>query len=183
MPKKNPKNVPDADESQEFEEPRRYQSSTEVVIREIKRDEVVKAAQMVARLKRLNGEFDPLLKTTETLEEEARKVIEKSTSSSSSVVLVALTGDKVVGVVKAEIKDRMFYEPRKEGAIDEFYILPEFRRGSLGRDLLSSISEKLKGKGAELITAEFPSQNEIAKSFYVKLGFRSLTNVYAKAES
>ncbi len=124
-----------------------------------------------------------MLKTTDSLEDELRKVVEKAISNSDSLILIALSGEKVVGVVKAEIKDRTFYEPRKEGAIDEFYILPEYRRGSLGRDLFSSITEILKKRGAELITAEFPSQNEIAKRFYTKLGFRSLTNVYAKAES
>jgi ribosomal protein S18 acetylase RimI-like enzyme len=158
-------------------------SKSEIVIREIRKDEPAKAAQLIARLKRLNGEFDPLLKTTDSLEEEARKVVEKATNNADSLILVALSGSKIVGIVKGEIKDRMFYDPRKEGAIDEFYILPEYRRGSLGRDLLSSVTEKLKAKGAELITAEFPSQNEIAKRFYTKLGFRSLTNVYAKAES
>lgn len=158
-------------------------AKSEILIREIKRDEATKAAQLIARLKRLNGEFDPLLKTTDSLDDEARKAIEIAISSSDSIVVVALMDSKVVGIVKADVKDRKFYEPRKEGAIDEFYILPEFRRGNLGKDLLSSITEILKKKGAELITAEFPSQNEIAKRFYTKLGFRSLTNVYAKAES
>ena len=159
------------------------QSDSGIVIREIRKEELGKAASLVARLKRLNGEFDPLLKTTDSLDSEAQKTVERVASNSDSLIMVALVGSKVVGVVKADLKDRTFYEPRREGAIDEFYILPEFRRGSLGKDLLASISEKLKGRGAELITAEFPSQNEIAKRFYTKLGFRSLTNVYAKAES
>jgi ribosomal protein S18 acetylase RimI-like enzyme len=99
-----------------------------------------------------------------------------------SVVLVAVQGkDKVVGMVKADLADRIFYEPRREGAIVEFYILPEFRRGSLGKDLLYAMVDALKKKGAVLITGEFPSQNEIAKRFYSKLGFRSLTNVYARS--
>jgi ribosomal protein S18 acetylase RimI-like enzyme len=160
-----------------------HDSGTRLIIRELKKDETEKAAQLIARLKRLNGEFDPLLKTTDSLEKDALKAVEKAVTNNDSVVLVAVTGAKFVGVVKADIKDRTFYEPRLEGAIVEFYILPEFRRGSLGKDLLSSMTERLKKKGAELITAEFPSQNEIAKRFYTKLGFRSLTNVYAKAES
>src|SRR5579872_272945 len=126
-------------------------SKSQIAIREMKRDEVARVAPLVARLKRLNGEFDPLLKTTDSLEEEARRVVENASSAPNSIVLVAIVGSKVVGVVKAEIKDRTFYDPRTEGAIDEFYILPEYRRGSLGRDLLSTMTEKLKSKGAELI--------------------------------
>jgi len=184
MPKKNVKTSSVEESGRTAEEEQSPGGSrSEILVREIKKNETQTAAQLVARLKRLNGEFDPLLKTTQSLEDEARKAIEKAASSPDSLVLVAVSGSKVVGLVKADIKDRTFYEPRKEGAIDEFYILPEFRRGSLGRDLLSSMTEMLKKKGAELITAEFPSQNEIAKRFYTKLGFRSLTNVYAKAES
>ncbi|MGI0091752.1 MAG: GNAT family N-acetyltransferase [Nitrososphaerales archaeon] len=151
-------------------------------IRAIRDEDVSAAGELMSRLKKLNGEFDPLLKTSDGVDQESTKAIKQAMMGSSSIVLVAVAKGKVAGVVKADIIDRIFYEPRKAGAIVEFYILPEFRRGNLGKDLLSAISEQLKKKGAELITAEFPSQNEIAKRFYLKLGFRSLTNVFAKAE-
>jgi ribosomal protein S18 acetylase RimI-like enzyme len=154
--------------------------SVALSIHPITEAEAEDAARLIARLKRLNGEFDPLLKTTEKAEEEALKTVRKSMSNDRSILLVAAVGRRVVGVVKADLLDRIFYEPRMDGNIAEFYILPEFRRGSLGRDLLAAITDSLRKKGAELITAEFPSQNEIAKRFYTKLGFRSLTNVYAK---
>jgi ribosomal protein S18 acetylase RimI-like enzyme len=150
------------------------------VIRQIQPDEVDSAAALMARLKKLNGEFDPLLKTSDRVEDYTLKAIKTAMNSKDSVVLVALNDGKVVGVVKADLKDRVFYEPRKEGAIVEFYILPEFRRTNLGKHILDSVMAELKKKGAVLITAEFPSQNDIAKKFYTKLGFRSLTNVYAK---
>jgi ribosomal protein S18 acetylase RimI-like enzyme len=154
-----------------------------MVIREIRTEEISRAAELIARLKRLNGEFDPLLKTSDKLDEDALKTVKKALTNEASVVLVAAAGGKVVGIMKADIKDRTYYEPRMEGAIIEFYILPEYRRGSMGKDLLANMTERLKKKAAELITAEFPSQNDIAKRFYTKLGFRSLTNVYAKSES
>ncbi len=156
-------------------------TSTEFEIREIKDDEVEKAAELVARLKKLNGEFDPLLKTEEKVEADSLRILKERIHDKDFVILVALSGSKVVGVVKAVLRDRIYYEPRKEGAIIEFYIMPEFRRGNLGRDLLVAIESMLRKKGAQLITAEFPSQNEIARRFYTKLGFRSLTNVFAKA--
>jgi len=151
-------------------------------IREIRKEEAEGASELISRLKRLNGEFDPLLKTPRTLDSDSLKVLRQAMESKNFVVLVAVQGkDKIVGIIKADLKDRIFYEPRKEGAIVEFYILPEFRRGSLGNDLLNAMVDKLKKRGAVLITAEFPSQNEIARKFYSKLGFRSLTNVYAKS--
>ncbi len=167
-------------EARESAELRSGAKSSGPEIREIKPDEAEHAAALIARLKRLNGEFDPLLKTSDRVEDYALKTIKSAMSNKDSVVLVATTGNKIVGVVKADLIDRVFYEPRREGSIVEFYILPEYRRGSLGKDLLDAITSELKKRGAVLITAEFPSQNEIAKKFYTKLGFRSLTNVYAK---
>lgn len=153
-----------------------------VTIRPFENGDLERTAELVVRLKRLNGEFDPLLKTSENAEEEARKSIQSAITKGDSIILLAAAGRKVVGLVKADIVDRVFYQPRREGSILEFYILPEYRRSKIGGRLISAICEQLKKKGAELITAEFPSQNEIARQFYTKYGFRSVTNVYAKAK-
>ena len=123
-----------------------------------------------------------MLKTVDYVENESERVLELAMSSKNSVVLVAMDREKIVGLVWGVVVDRTFYEPCKEGAIVEFYILPEFRRASLGLDLMTSMSDRLRKNGAYLITAEFPSQNEISKNFYSKLGYRSLMNVYAKSE-
>ena len=155
-------------------------SSSEFQIREIKDQDAEKAAELIARLKKLNGEFDPLLKTSEKIESDSLRILKETVRGKDHIVLVALSGSRLVGVVKGVLRDRIFYVPRKEGAIVELYIMPEFRRGKLGRDLFDAMVSSLLKKGAELITAEFPSQNEVARKFYSRLGFRSLTNVYAK---
>jgi ribosomal protein S18 acetylase RimI-like enzyme len=154
--------------------------SSKFQIREIKDKDIESAAELVVRLKRLNGEFDPLLKTSETVEKDALRILKETIGNKNQLVLVAVSGTRVVGVAKAVLRDRIFYEPRKEGEIIELYVMPEFRRGSLGRELFDKTVSALRKKGAQLITAEFPSQNEIARKFYTKLGFRSITNVYAK---
>jgi ribosomal protein S18 acetylase RimI-like enzyme len=155
--------------------------NSEFQIREMTEQDLEEAAGLVARLKKLNGEFDPLLKTAEKVEADSLRILKERIHSKDWVILVAFSRAKVVGIVKAVLRDRIYYEPRKEGSIVEFYIMPEFRRGNLGRALFTAIDSTLRKKGAQLITAEFPSQNEIARRFYTKLGFRSLTNVFAKA--
>ena len=151
-------------------------------IREITSSDVEGAADLIARLKRLNGEFDPLFRPSDKVDQDSLGTLKTRISNKDYIILVAISQSKVVGVIKAAIRDRIYYEPRKEGAIVEFYIMPEYRRGKLGKQLFDSMVSALRKKGAELITAEFPSQNEIASKFYNKLGFRSLTNVYAKSQ-
>jgi ribosomal protein S18 acetylase RimI-like enzyme len=75
----------------------------------------------------------------------------------------------------------MFYNPHVEGLVTDFYILPEYRRKALGNQMISQASAELKKMGAQIIVADVPSQNEIATRFYVKRGFRSLNQFFAKS--
>ena len=153
---------------------------TEPKIREAAIADVDQSAELLIRLKRLNSEFDPMFKVAETAIVEAKKYLREAVDSEKSIVLVAMEGQKVVGVIKADLEDRRFYEPRIKGAIVDFYVLPEFRRKKLGEELIRKMIHKLKEKGAEIVAAEFPSQNKIAVNFYEKLRFRPLVSIYGK---
>lgn len=83
--------------------------------------------------------------------------------------------------MRAEMRERMFYEPHHEGFITDFYILPEYRRKALGNEMIQQASAELKKMGAQIIVADVPAQNEIANRFYMKRGFRSLTNIVGKS--
>jgi ribosomal protein S18 acetylase RimI-like enzyme len=131
------------------------------------------------RLKRLNEEFDPLLKIRDDIQDISRKYLSDAMSSPNSLVVVAEDDGRVVGFIKADVRERIFYKPKMEGNIVEFYLLPEYRRKGLGASFLEYTIELLKER-AEIITAEFPSLNEIATKFYTRLRFRSIISVYAR---
>lgn len=151
-----------------------------IKIREGAEKDVEEIASLLIRLKRLNGEFDPLLKVRGDALEKAKDLARKALKERDDLVLVAEKKGKVVGLINATLREREFYEPRLEGAIIDFYVLPEFRRTGLGKRIMNEAVKKLKSRGAEIITAEFPSQNRIASSFYEKLGFRAIVSIYAK---
>jgi ribosomal protein S18 acetylase RimI-like enzyme len=153
-----------------------------LVIREAQKADVKQASDLIVRMKKLNGEFDPLYRVVEDASERASKYLNDSIASKNCLVLVAEMDKKVIGFLRAEVKDRLFYEPVKEGVITDFYILPEGRRKALGNEILSTATKKLKKMGVAMILAEFPAQNEIAVRFYTKSGFRALVNTFAKAE-
>lgn len=156
------------------------QKMAEPKIREATIADVEQSAELLIRLKRLNSEFDPMFKVAESAQGEAKKYLKEAIESEKSIVLVAVEGQKIVGVIKADFEDRKFYEPKTKGAIVDFYVLPEFRRKKLGDELIRKMVRKLKEKGAEIVTAEFPSQNRIAVNFYEKLRFRPLVSIYGK---
>ena len=154
----------------------------ELMIREATGEDIEQAAELIVRMKRLNGEFDPLFKVVEDAQQRAVEYLNASMGTGDKLVLVAASGKKVFGVLRAEVKDRLFYIPSKEGDITDFYILPEVRRKDVGREIILQASQKLKRMGAEMIVAEFPAQNAIAVKFYSKRGFRALVDTFAKEE-
>ncbi|MCI4326502.1 MAG: GNAT family N-acetyltransferase [Thermoplasmata archaeon] len=140
---------------------------------------------LLIRLKRLNEEFDPLLKVRSDAEARAEEVLRRDIADSNAVVLAAegvgADKDKVVGVVRAHLRERPFYSPEREGVILDIYLLPIYRRKGVGEFLLREVTAKLKEKGAGVVTAEFPTQNEIAVRFYAKRGFRPITSLHARS--
>ncbi|PLC68846.1 GNAT family N-acetyltransferase [Vulcanisaeta sp. EB80] len=152
-----------------------------VTIREARENDVEGLVDLVVRLKRLNSEFDPLFSARNDCAERTREyLISAIRDNKNHLVLVAEDAGKIVGILKADIRERLFYSPTIEGAIVDFYVMPEYRRKGLGRQILDKAIAILRERGAQLITAEFPTQNQIAINFYNKMGFRPLVNIYAK---
>lgn len=140
---------------------------------------------LIVRLKRLNEEFDPLLKVRDDVEERAAEVLRSDIANPRGVVLAAEgvgpDRDKVVGVVRAQVRERKFYLPELEGVILDIYLLPLYRRRGVGEFLLKETTARLKALGAMVVTAEFPSNNEIAVRFYEKRGFRPISALHARS--
>jgi ribosomal protein S18 acetylase RimI-like enzyme len=146
--------------------------------------DVAAIVPLLLRLKRLNEEFDPLLRVRDDAEGQAREIVRAQVSDPKAVVLVAegsgTDRGKVVGFVRAVVRERPFYTPEHEGVIVDIYLLPLYRRRGVGEYLLAEVSAALKAKGAGVVTAEFPAQNEIAVRFYTKRGFRPVTAIHAR---
>lgn len=149
-------------------------------IRRATRSDAKDIVDLVVRLKKLNNEFDPLFGVVADVKQRAEKYVSSSFETDKCLLMVATAGGRVIGVVRAEIEERLFYRPSKEGHITEMYILPEHRRMQLGQDLLQATVKELKKRGAEIIVATMPVRNEMGMSFYTKRGFRRLTETLAQ---
>ncbi|HEY6282532.1 MAG TPA: GNAT family N-acetyltransferase [Nitrososphaerales archaeon] len=156
------------------------QGATPIQIRRALKGDSGPIADLVVRTKRLNNEFDPLFAVVEDAKSRAEKYIVSTIGSPDKLLLVAADDSKIVGVLRAEMRERMFYDPHVEGLITDFYILPEYRRKALGNQIIKQASVELKKMGAQIIVADVPTQNEIATRFYDKRGFRSLNQFFGK---
>jgi ribosomal protein S18 acetylase RimI-like enzyme len=150
-----------------------------IKVRHATKDDVAEIADLVVRLKKLNNEFDPLFMVVEDAKERAAKYISGSLGSPKILLLVSTKGAKIIGFLRAELRERIFYDPHIEGHITEMYVLPEFRRKQMGHDILEHATTELVKMGAEIIVGDLPSRNEIAVHFYTKRGFRRLIETFA----
>lgn len=155
--------------------------SVALQIRHAKKEDLAAVVDLIVRTKRLNNEFDPLFAVVPDVKSRAERHVASSIGAPDKLLLVAAEGSKIVGVLRAERRQRLFYEPHEEGFITDFYILPEHRRKALGNEIMQKASAELKRMGAQIIVADVPAQNEIANRFYSKRGFRSLTNLVGKS--
>ncbi len=153
----------------------------EIIIRKAEEKDIDQFISLIMRMKRLNGEFDPIFKANEeNIEGIKQYYLSCIKDRENYLTLVAGSGDKIAGLVKAEIRNRVSYYPVKEMRIVDLYIMPEFRRKNLGNLFLNFIYEEMRKRNITIITAEFPSLNMIALNFYKKIGFRNVTSVYGK---
>ncbi|MCE4606795.1 MAG: GNAT family N-acetyltransferase [Desulfurococcales archaeon] len=151
-------------------------ASKSIVVRKPVQEDVKAMADLVARLKLLNEELDPHYKTTEDLYQASEDYIREALEDSDSIILVAVDEEtgQLVGLVKVDIRNRLFYEPRVKGVITDLYVHPSYRRKKLGVLLIDKIIEELRNRGVKMITAIYPVNNVIATRFYENLGFTDL---------
>ncbi len=135
------------------------------------------------RLKNLNAEFDYALKVSSGNEAEIKGKLDKIIDDKENhIALVIESNNKIAGILISDIIFRIYYDPKYEARIREFYIMPEFRARGAGSALIDEFKKIVNKREIKMITAEFPSMNIIAVNFYKDLGFRELIKIYAKVD-
>jgi len=150
-----------------------------VTIENLKFEEMEQASDLIHKFWSLNTEFEPALELVEVLEE-IKENVKMGLADKNQILLVAKEDGKIIGVLRAEVNANLFLGWKPIGKIVEFYVAPSHRRTGAGEALLNAMLAKLSERKVELVTAEFPTQNVVATTFYEKIGFSPFFTVYAK---
>lgn len=144
-------------------------------IRKAVKEDKLEISDLLARQKRLNEEFDTHFRVSDKLEKKIDEYLDRVIGDEKNyIILVGVFNKKIVAVVNANIRERVFYVPPLEVRITDFYIHPEFRRKGLGKAMTKMLIAEAAKKGTDLITTEFPSLNMIAANFSDTLGFKDI---------
>ncbi len=150
-------------------------------IRVMDKKDVDAVMEQLLRLKHLNEEFDPLLKVSVGNEKEiSEKLIRIIEDKDDHINLVAEEGNRVIGMITSDIIFRIYYDPKYEARIREFYVMPEFRAQGIGVKLIVKLKEIAAQRNIKMVSAEFPSLNILASRFYESIDFKELIKIYSK---
>lgn len=84
----------------------------------------------------------------------------------------ALDGETRVGFVAFRVYSHEPHIPGTEGSIDEFCILPQYRRQGYGRNLATAVIDHMIDRGCDRIKLTVLTKNEPAMALWHSLGFQ-----------
>lgn len=154
-----------------------------IVIRNMSEQDIDQVTELIVRLKSLNEELDPHFKVVSNIYDVVKEYLVRSLKDDKVVILVAEDSYSklIAGVVRFELVDRLFYEPRVKAEITDLYIRPQYRRKRLGRMLIDKTFDEARKRGAGIVTVVYPAGNSIADSFYKSLSFLELNKELYKS--
>lgn len=112
--------------------------------------------------------FDPTLKPGEIHYYDLKALI----SSPEAEVIVALSGEEIVGSGYAQIREAKDYLQHERFAYLGFmYVKPDFRGQGVNQKVLDALTAWIRQQGIAEIRLEVYAENERAKRAYKKAGF------------
>lgn len=95
---------------------------------------------------------------------------EKVRKSNNNFIYVAEDNGKLVGFVSFSVRLVIRY-PKPIAELDELYVVPAFRRKSVGKMLMYKVLSKAKELNCHRLFIESHYKHEAAHKFYENLGF------------
>ena len=149
------------------------------VVRPATRDDLEKLVDMVRRFYLFNEEFNPFMELSDKYDKVVLNILENRLSG-DSIFLVAIHDGEVAGYVYGVIESNSLLRIGKIAIIKELYVSPIYRNRGVASRLLEEFSAQVKNMGVQVVGAEFPSSNYIARNFYEKNGFKEFRSIYMK---
>ena len=145
-----------------------------LVVRSLRREDAPAAASLAAELVRQHHRYDPArFMQIEPIEPGYERFLERQSGRADAVVLVAELGGRIVGDLLAGLEERDWSDLRDAcGKVHDVFVAPGVRGRGVGERLVEEAVARLKALGAPRVVLMTAWQNEPARRFFARLGFR-----------
>ena len=97
---------------------------------------------------------------------ESREAFVRQLQSLPGLYLVAMDGERIVGVILGS-------HDHRKGWINRLAVLPEYRRRGIAADLVLACERALQAEGMEITAALIEEDNATSRLLFEKLGYRA----------
>jgi ribosomal protein S18 acetylase RimI-like enzyme len=111
---------------------------------------------------------------TEEGQKHLREETEQMLANKDGRMPVAVKNGVIAGFTYGEVSHRTAYLPSTIGQISIIYVLEEFRRHGLGRQLVEELCRFFSSKNVEEVTLNYIIGNKEAEGFWEALGFEPI---------
>lgn len=127
-------------------------------------------------------DMDPRYPMVDNVRSGYKEHLREMMAAEDTLVLVALNEGKVVGYSVAQIrKSSPAFQREKYGFIEEMAVKADYRRRSIGEQMLEKILDWFKSRNIDMIELEVAAANQVGYPFWEKHGFKDyLHRMYLK---
>ena len=85
---------------------------------------------------------------------------------------VARADEEIVGFVTFGVESAHYEQDTTRGVVQNIYVVPEYREEGVGTELLETAESSLVEAGVETVSLEVMADNDAAREFYSRRGYR-----------
>lgn len=151
-------------------------NAREFIVRTGKKGDTAAAARLWVMSAEEHTAYDSVYTTAPDAEKTMRRFLEDLTTGGYSRLFVAEIEGDVIGFASGEVREGSpAFDARTWVAVEDVYVLPEYRSRGIGRALLAACREWALDRDASGITLQVAARNARARDFYENLGFREVS--------
>ncbi len=148
--------------------------SAAVVVRRATSEDAETVAELAQKLVRQHTDYDPRRFMPPAAYEQVTKFYGSQTNVRNAAVLVAELDRKIIGFAFVQFEVKNYGDLLESAAwLHDIYVEQETRRIDAGKKLIEAAVKIAKELGANKLMLTVAAQNEIAKVFFERTGFRT----------
>ena len=107
-----------------------------------------------------------------------KEFLRPAMKSEKSLVQIALDGEKAIGYSISKLQDIPGSKIGRCGYIDHLHVTQDYQRQGIGEQMYEEIIHWFRNQGIKVVQLQLTAKNEIAGSFWRKLGYKDLQHTW-----